>query len=52
MAYHLFAIPNGNGTARKTTSDKVAFDETGLMDSIVPTLESVGDVMVSGCGQG
>jgi beta-xylosidase len=41
IAYHRFAIPNGNGTMRETTIDRVYFDGEGLIVSIVPTLESV-----------
>lgn len=43
MAYHRFSIPDGSGTRRETTIDRVYFDEeTGLMLPVVPTLESVG----------
>lgn len=43
IAYHRFAIPNGNGTDRETTLDRLYFDsETGLIDTVVPTLTSVG----------
>ncbi|WP_222115668.1 family 43 glycosylhydrolase [Microbacterium sp. SLBN-146] len=41
IAYHRFAIPNGNGTNRETTIDKIEFGEDGLIKTIVPTLESV-----------
>ncbi|KAH8200583.1 hypothetical protein TruAng_005235 [Truncatella angustata] len=42
MAYHRFAIPNGNGTDREVTIDRVTFNaDTGLMNTIVPTLASV-----------
>lgn len=42
IAYHRFAIPGGDGTHRETTIDRVYFDEeTGLMEVVVPTLESV-----------
>ncbi|KAJ4992461.1 glycosyl hydrolase family 43 [Stagonosporopsis vannaccii] len=41
IAYHRFAIPNGNGTLRETTIDRVYFDDEGLIKPIVPTLESV-----------
>ncbi|EPE30232.1 Arabinanase/levansucrase/invertase [Glarea lozoyensis ATCC 20868] len=42
MAYHRFRIPDGNGTNRETTIDKVEWDaETGLMLEVVPTLDSV-----------
>ncbi|KAH6839647.1 glycosyl hydrolase [Chaetomium sp. MPI-CAGE-AT-0009] len=43
MAYHRFAIPNGNGTMRETTIDRVTFDPlTGLMQEVTATLTSVG----------
>lgn len=39
MAYHHFAIPNGDGTHRQTTVDEVTFDpDTGLMNEVIPTL--------------
>ncbi|KAI1856352.1 hypothetical protein JX265_011599 [Neoarthrinium moseri] len=42
MAYHRFAIPNGNGTMREVTIDRVTFDpDTGLMQTVIPTLSSV-----------
>lgn len=42
IAYHRFAIPDGNGTDRETTIDRVYFDEEGLIQKVVPTLTSVG----------
>lgn len=41
IAYHRFGIPNGNGTMRETTIDRVYFDDEGLIKPVVPTLESV-----------
>jgi beta-xylosidase len=41
IAYHRFAMPNGNGTNRETTIDKLEFGEDGLIKRVVPTLESV-----------
>jgi beta-xylosidase len=42
MAYHRFAIPNGNGTEREVTIDRVTFNaDTGLMNEVTPTLSSV-----------
>lgn len=41
IAYHRFAIPDGNGTDRETTIDRVYFDEDGLIEKVVPTLTSV-----------
>lgn len=49
MAYHRFAIPGGNGTMREVTLDRVTFDEEGLMQPVVPTLESVGAGVIPGC---
>ncbi|WP_426738140.1 family 43 glycosylhydrolase [Plantibacter sp. 2H11-2] len=43
IVYHRFAIPGGDGQHRETTIDRLTFDpETGLMNPVVPTLESVG----------
>ncbi|KAJ4369574.1 hypothetical protein N0V83_005336 [Neocucurbitaria cava] len=42
IAYHRFAIPNGNGTMRETCIDRLFFDKTsGLIQLVVPTLEGV-----------
>ncbi|KAI0020347.1 beta-xylosidase/Xylanase [Xylariomycetidae sp. FL0641] len=41
ICYHRFAIPNGNGTQREVTIDRVYFDTDGLMEQVVPTLEGV-----------
>ena len=41
IAYHRFAMPDGNGTHRETTIDRIEFDENGLMKTVTPTLESV-----------
>lgn len=42
MVYHRFAIPNGDGTHRETTIDRLYFDaETGFIVPVVPTLTSV-----------
>ncbi|CAD0098468.1 unnamed protein product [Aureobasidium mustum] len=42
MAYHRFAIPDGDGTHREVTIDEITFDvKTGLMNAVVPTLSSV-----------
>ena len=47
MAYHRFAIPDGNGTKRETAIDRVYFDkETGFMLPVVPTLEGVGPQII------
>ncbi|TGO04890.1 family 43 glycosylhydrolase [Serinibacter arcticus] len=42
VAYHRFAMPGGNGNNRETTIDRVTFGADGLIQPIVPTLESVG----------
>ena len=49
IAYHRFAIPNGGGTNRETTVDRVYFDEAGLMKTVVPTLESVPPQTIGSC---
>ncbi|KAI4650404.1 hypothetical protein J4E93_002760 [Alternaria ventricosa] len=41
ICYHRFAIPNGNGTNREVTIDRLYFDDQGFMKPVVPTLESV-----------
>ncbi|KAL6154951.1 hypothetical protein ACJQWK_00894 [Exserohilum turcicum] len=41
IAYHRFAIPNGDGTHRETTIDRVYFDDKGFIKPVVPTLTSV-----------
>ncbi|KAH7550924.1 glycoside hydrolase family 43 protein [Bipolaris maydis] len=41
IAYHRFAIPNGDGTHRETTIDRVYFDDAGFIKPVVPTLTSV-----------
>jgi hypothetical protein len=36
--YHRFSIPDGGGTVRETTIDRLYFDaETGLMQMVPPT---------------
>ncbi|KAJ8140099.1 hypothetical protein OY671_006704, partial [Metschnikowia pulcherrima] len=47
IAYHRFAIPGGNGTNRETTIDRLTFGEDGLIQKVVPTLESVDPVDVA-----
>ncbi|KAK7752144.1 hypothetical protein SLS62_005888 [Diatrype stigma] len=42
IAYHRFAIPDGNGTMRETAIDRLSFDSTtGLMEVVLPTREGV-----------
>ncbi|MEU8171781.1 family 43 glycosylhydrolase [Microbispora hainanensis] len=50
IAYHRFAIPGGDGTHRETTIDRMEFDENGLIEKVVPTLESVDPVSVANAG--
>jgi beta-xylosidase len=50
MAYHRFAIPDGDGTNRETTIDKVTFGSDGLMQRVIPTLNGVSTPeTVPGC---
>jgi beta-xylosidase len=49
IAYHRFRIPDGNGTMRETTVDRVYFDENGLIKPVVPTLESVQAQRIGTC---
>ncbi|WP_238598857.1 family 43 glycosylhydrolase [Saccharothrix sp. ALI-22-I] len=41
IAYHRFAIPGGDGMHRETTIDRLTFSADGLLEPVVPTLESV-----------
>ncbi|USP72896.1 glycoside hydrolase family 43 protein [Curvularia clavata] len=41
IAYHRFHIPDGDGTHRETTIDRVYFDASGFIKPVVPTLTSV-----------
>ena len=41
IAYHRFGIPDGDGTHRVTTIDKVTFGDDGFMQKITPTLTGV-----------
>ncbi|KXJ88707.1 glycosyl hydrolase [Microdochium bolleyi] len=48
IAYHRFAVPNGDGKHRETTIDRVVFDAgTGVMKKVVPTLEGVPPQTIS-----
>jgi beta-xylosidase len=49
IAYHRFRIPDGNGTMRETTVDRVCFGEDGFIKPIVPTLESVQAQRIGKC---
>jgi beta-xylosidase len=50
IAYHRFAMPNGNGNNRETTIDRVTFGADGLMQKVTPTLESVKPQTVPAAG--
>ncbi|RYP60102.1 hypothetical protein DL769_008286 [Monosporascus sp. CRB-8-3] len=42
IVYHRFAIPDGDGSHRETTIDRLTFDpDTGLIQPVRPTLDSV-----------
>ena len=41
IAYHRFAMPNGDGTHRETTIDRIAIGADGLFQQVQPTLTSV-----------
>lgn len=41
ICYHRFAIPNGSGTRRETTIDRLVFGADGLIQPVQPTLTSV-----------
>ncbi|KAL6866535.1 hypothetical protein ACO1O0_002647 [Amphichorda felina] len=50
IAYHRFGVPDGDGTHREVTIDRVTFDgETGLMDEVTPTLGGVEPRVIPGC---
>jgi len=44
VAYHRFAIPDGDGTHRETTIDRLEFADDGSIVPVVPTLESVAPI--------
>ncbi|WFE27721.1 family 43 glycosylhydrolase [Solwaraspora sp. WMMD791] len=44
VAYHRFAIPDGDGTHRETTIDRLEFAADGSIVPVVPTLESVAPI--------
>lgn len=42
ICYHRFAIPDGSGTQREVTIDRLYFDsDTGLIQQVIPTLTGV-----------
>ena len=47
IAYHRFGMPGGDGTHRETTIDRLTFGADGLMQKVVPTLESVDPLAYS-----
>lgn len=50
MAYHRFAIPDGDGTHRETTIARVAYDpDTQLLLPFAPSLEKPAAETVQGC---
>ncbi|KAL5121593.1 hypothetical protein ACEQ8H_000665 [Pleosporales sp. CAS-2024a] len=50
IAYHRFRIPDGNGTRRETTIDRLYFDDQGFIKPVVPTLTSVdAQTIVGSC---
>ncbi|WP_137843056.1 family 43 glycosylhydrolase [Microbacterium sp. 2FI] len=50
IAYHRFAIPDGNGTNRETTIDRLEFGDDGFIKPVIPTLESVAPQEVPAAG--
>lgn len=48
IAYHRFGMPGGDGTHRETTIDRLTFDADGLMEKVVPTLESIDPLVYEG----
>lgn len=50
IAYHRFAIPDGDGTHRETTLDRMEFDADGLIKKVVPTLSGIDPVTIVHAG--
>ncbi|MFF2370883.1 family 43 glycosylhydrolase [Agromyces sp. NPDC058110] len=48
IAYHRFAMPNGDGTHRETTIDKLTIGADGLFQTVQPTLTSVAPHPIAG----
>ncbi|KAI1324470.1 glycosyl hydrolase [Xylariaceae sp. FL0255] len=44
IAYHRFAIPDGDGTHREVTIDHLYFDDDGYIIPVVPTLTGVAAI--------
>jgi beta-xylosidase len=50
IVYHRFAIPNGDGTHRETTIDRMDFNRDGTIKNVVPTLGSICPVTIASPG--
>ncbi|WP_395244272.1 family 43 glycosylhydrolase [Agromyces sp. MMS24-K17] len=48
IAYHRFAMPNGDGTHRETTIDKLTIGANGLFQAVQPTLTSIAPQRIGG----
>lgn len=48
IAYHRFAIPDGDGTHRETTIDRLVFEEDGAIQAVIPTVGGVAPMPVPG----
>jgi beta-xylosidase len=48
IAYHRFGMPGGDGTHRETTIDRLSFGADGLIEKVVPTLESIAPLAFEG----
>jgi len=48
IAYHRFGMPGGDGTHRETTIDRLSFGADGLIEKVVPTLESIDPLAYEG----
>lgn len=48
IAYHRFAMPNGDGTHRETTIDRLTIGADGLFQVVQPTLTSVAPQLIGG----
>ncbi|MCH7229438.1 family 43 glycosylhydrolase [Glycomyces sp. L485] len=44
IAYHRFAIPDGDGTHRETMIDRLYFEPDGSIRPVVPTLEGIAPI--------
>ncbi|MBB3111333.1 beta-xylosidase [Paenibacillus phyllosphaerae] len=48
IVYHRFAIPDGDGTHREVTIDRMEFNADGTIKPVVPTLEGIEPVTIPG----